>query len=188
MKTESITLENYSEDYYRRQEMNLVLSKVKTGYRGDYTLAWAKTHDYSVSDKELWVDARKYSSKTDYLIWVNIAYQRVNVFLGAAGKWKLIKTFLVGTGAKGTDTPVGTYDIIGRLPRGWSNSVYTVRPVLNFKDPSYGFHSRIYYPGTTVIQDARIGFPCSHGCIRMYTPDINWMYQYIPLRTTVVVY
>ena len=30
--------------------------------------------------------------------------------------------------------------------------------------------------------DARIGFPVSHGCLRMYNDDIWWMYNNIPQR------
>ena len=36
--------------------------------------------------------------------------------------------------------------------------------------------------------DARIGFPISHGCLRMYNEDIWWLYNNIPNGTTVVVY
>lgn len=184
----NIKLENYSEDYYRQKEIDRVLALVTTGYKGNYTLQWALDHDYAGGDKVIWVNAKGYESKTDYLIWVSIAYQRANVLMGSKGSWKLVKTFLVGTGAKGTDTPLGTWRIIAKLARGWTNDVYTVKPVVNFINASYGFHSRIYYPGTTKIQDKRIGFPCSHGCIRMYTEDIAWIYDTIPIGTTVVIY
>jgi lipoprotein-anchoring transpeptidase ErfK/SrfK len=59
--------------------------------------------------------------------------------------------------------------------------------LINFSN-SLGFHSRLYYPGTTTVNDARIGFPVSHGCIRMYTEDVEWFYDNIPVGTTVVVY
>lgn len=184
----SIQLENYSKQYYDQLEINRVFSLVTTGYQGNYTLEWAKAHDYSKSDKELWVNAKGYSSKTGYLIWVNLTCQRVNVFTGWVGNWKLDRTFLAGTGAPGTDTPIGVFSTLGKLRNGWNHSTYTVKPVVTFIDSSYGFHSRIYYPGTTKVQDARIGFPVSHGCVRMYTEDINWFYQTIPTGTTVVVY
>lgn len=184
----TIQLENYSDDYYDQLDKNRVLALVTTGYKGDYTLEWAKENDYTSADKEIWVNAKGYLSKTGYLIWVSIAYQRVNVFTGSAGNWKLDRTFIVGTGAPGKDTPTGVWSIIGKLSKGWTTSTYTVKPVVNFINSSYGFHSRIYYPGTTKIEDARIGFPVSHGCVRMYTEDITWFYSTIPIKTTVVVY
>ncbi len=164
------------------------LALVKTGYQGDYTLDWAKANDYHETVKTAWVNAKNYSSKTDYLVWVNIAHQRVNVFTGSAGDWSLKKSFIVGSGAPGHDTPTGVFRILGRNARGWNAKTYTVKPVIFFKNSAYGFHSRLYDPGTTNISDARIGFPVSQGCIRMYDEDVAWFYDYIPINTTVVVY
>ena len=164
-----------------------VLSLVKTGYQGDYTLEWAETHDYDEDLKTAWVNFKGYSSKTDYLIWISIAYQRVNVFTGSAGNWTLDRTFLVGTGAPGSGTPKGVYSVFAKSAAGWTTSTYTVKPVVNFYS-GYAFHSRLYYPGTTTVVDARIGFPISHGCIRMYSEDVQWIYDTIPIGTTVVSY
>jgi lipoprotein-anchoring transpeptidase ErfK/SrfK len=183
-----LTLENYPDSYYDKAEQNRVLDLVTTGYKGDYTLKWAEANDYSAADKETWVNAKGYDSTTEYLVWVSIAYQRVNIFTGHAGNWKLDRTFIVGTGARGNDTPTGIWKIIGRHTRGWTTKDYTVKPVINFISSAYGFHSRLYKPNTTTISDARIGFPVSHGCIRMYTEDVEWFYDNIPTGTTVIVF
>jgi len=63
-----------------------------------------------------------------------------------------------------------------------------VKPVIFFLNYAYGFHSRLYEPGTTNVNDARIGFPVSHGCVRMYDEDVAWIYDNIAVNTTVVVY
>ena len=185
----SIRLENYSKEYYEQYSKERVLSRVSTGYQGDYTLAWAEQNDYDRQTKEIWVNAKGYSSQTKYLIWINISHQRVNIFEGSKGNWTLHKSYLVGTGAKGTDTPVGVYTVGTRTKTGWTTDTYNVRPVLRFKMGSgLAFHSRIYDPNYTRIIDGSIGFPVSHGCIRMYDEDVWWMYQEIPQNTTVVVY
>jgi hypothetical protein len=49
------------------------LALVTTSYKGDYTLAWAKSHDYDDGVKTAWVNAKEYSSKTSYLVWVTIS-------------------------------------------------------------------------------------------------------------------
>lgn len=165
-----------------------VLSLVTTGYTGDHTLAWAESNDYNDTVKNAWVNAKGYSSKTEYLIWINITHQRVNVFTGSAGQWSLVKTCIVGTGASGHDTPTGVFKVIGRSARGWTTKTYTVKPVIFFLNYAYGFHSRLYEPGTTNVNDARIGFPVSHGCVRMYDEDVAWIYDNIAVNTTVVVY
>ena len=170
------------------QEITRIKNLVKTGYRGNYTLQWAKEHDYKESDKVKWVNIRGYSSTTGYLVWVSIAYQRLNVFKGTNGNWNLDRSFIIATGKQGRDTPVGVWKLLRRNPGGWTTSAYTVKPVVNFINDRYGFHSRLYRPGSTTVWDSSIGFPCSHGCIRMYTTDITWLYDNVPLGTTVVVY
>lgn len=183
------SLENYSVAYYEAYSKEKVLARVSTGYKGNYTLSWAQNNDYDAPTKEIWINAKKYASKTNYLVWVNISNQRVNVFEGSQGQWRLSKCFLVGTGARGTDTPVGVYTVGTRTFSGWTTDKYNVRPVVRFKMGSgLAFHSRIYDPKYTRITDGSIGYPVSHGCVRMYDEDVWWIYYTIPEGTTVVVY
>jgi len=166
-----------------------VLNLVTLGYTGNYTLKWATEHDYETFEKEIWVNAKDYSSATEYLIWVNLSMQRVNIFKGSEGNWALCYSCIVGTGAPGRGTPAGVYKTTYKTWAGWTTSTYTVRPVVGFKENTgYAFHSRLYYPGGTKLSDASIGFPVSHGCVRMYDEDVLYIYNNIPLGTTVVVY
>ena len=115
--------------------------------------------------------------------------QRVNVFKRDGDMWKLEKTFLCGTGAPGTNTPVGVYTIWARSSYGWTTGTYNVRPVVNFRVGSgYAFHSRLYDPWHNYLTDPNIGFPISHGCIRMYDEDVQWIYDTVPDNTAVVVF
>jgi len=182
----AVSLENYPVSIY--DEWDAALEQVTCDYLGNYTLAWAEANDYTPQMKTAWINAKGYSSDTQYLLWVNRAYQRVNVFVGSAGRWTLDRTFLVGTGSKAAPTPVGVY-VTTRRQVGWYTPEYTVAPVVRFLEGSgYAFHSRLYYPGTDRLMDARIGFPVSHGCVRMYTEDVRWIYDNVPVGTTVVVF
>ena len=177
------------EDNSGRFDVDRILGMVSYTYKGDYTLAWAEAHDYEDYEKEIWINAKSHSSKTRYLIWINLAMQRVNIFQGSRGNWELIYSCIVGTGRPGNGTPVGVYDTTYKLASGWTTGSYTCRPVVGFRLGSgYAFHSRLYYPNSTTLKDASIGFPVSAGCIRMYDEDINYIYNEIPLGTTVVVY
>lgn len=169
-------------------EAERVLKMVTNVYKGNYTLQWAKDHNYTDAEKEIWVNAKGYSSRTKYLIWVNIGTQRVSVFTGSKGDWELERSVLCGAGAPGHATPQGTWSILGRQPYGWTTSTYNVRPVVNFYSSAYAFHSRLYDPKHNYLTDASIGFPVSHGCIRMYDQDVQFIYDSIPNGTTVVVY
>ncbi len=185
----TVPIENYSNEWYDQHDVQRVLNLVSTTYRGNYTTSYAVNNDYSNTEKEVWVNAKGYSSKTQYLCWINRAYQHVNVFSGSKGNWKLIKSFVVGTGASGTPTPPGLTYVTYKSKWGWTTGTYTVRPVIGFYPNSgYAFHSRLCYPGTTKEYDFSSGYPVSHGCVRMQRNDIDWMYNNIPVGTTVAIF
>ncbi len=183
-----IEVENHDEAWFERYEVNRVLSTVTSRYAGNYTLQWALDNDYDQQTKTIWMNAKGYSSTSKYIIWVNLTYQRVNIFEGSKGNWTLIHEYLCGSGA-GDCTPRGTFTVFGRYAPGWTTSTYNCRPVVNFKTGSgYAFHSRLYDPTHSYLTDPSIGFPVSHGCIRMYDEDVQWIYDNIPTGTTVVVF
>ena len=185
----TVPIENYSDEWYYQRDVNRVLNLVSSTYRGNYTSSYAINGDYKNYEKEVWINAKGYSSKTQYLIWVNRAYPHANVFQGSKGNWKLIKSFLVGIGAPGTPTPTGVTTVSYKSAGGWTTSTYTVRPVVGFyPGTGYAFHSRLCYPGTDTEYDFSAGYPVSHGCVRMYKNDIKWIYNNIPVGTTVVIY
>lgn len=166
------------------------LRTVTGRYIGNYTLAWAQQHDYSAEMKTAWINYQGYQSSTDYLIWVNLTYQRVNIFSGSQGNWKLIRTCLCGAGKDGTPTIKGVFTTSYKQSC-WDYGSYYCGPIVRFNGSSgYAFHSRLeYWPmNSDRYYDARIGFPVSHGCLRMYNDDIWWIYNNIPNGTTVVVH
>lgn len=137
-----------------------ILKQVSSVYRGNYTTSYAANNDYSKTTKEVWINAKGYSSNTNYLVWINRAYQHVNVFTGSKGNWKLTKSFIVGTGAASTPTPVGVTTVSYKLKAGWTTGTYTVRPVVGFyPGTGYAFHSRLCYPGTDTEYDFSSGYP-----------------------------
>ena len=185
----TVPIENYSDEWYRQRDVNRILKLVSSTYRGNYTTDYAVKNDYKPFEKEIWINAKGYASNSEYLLWINRAYQHVNVFKGSKGNWKLIKSFLVGTGAAGSQTPVGVTTVSYKQASGWTTSTYTVRPVVGFyPGTGYAFHSRLSYPGTDKEYDFSAGYPVSHGCVRMYKPDIQWIYNNIPIGTTVVIF
>ena len=192
LDTKTINIENYSKEYYDQYLPANVLKRVTTGYAGNYTLTWALNNDYDALTKEVWINAKGYSSPTNYIVWINTTYQRVNIFQGSQGNWTLTKSFLAGTGRNGHNTPVGVYKVTARESAGWTHSTYHVSPVVRYVGNGYNamaFHSRKWNsPKKNYLVDASIGFPVSLGCIRMYDEDVWWIYNYIPRDTPVVVF
>lgn len=183
-----VTVINYPASHYATSAGATTVSYgVSCVYNGNYTMSY--NIDYSTETKTNFVNGNGYSSKTGYLLWANLHTQKVNVFTGSKGNWTLIKTMRIGSGARGTSTPVGVTYITQKQGSGWTTSTYTVKPVMRFYPGSgYAFHSVLYYSGTTKIKDGRVGFPISHGCLRMLPADIQWLYNTIPVNTTVVIY
>ena len=184
-----ITFANYKKSHWMDIEAPRVLGIVSSTYAGDRTLEWALENDYDDFDKEVFVHAKGYESETNFLIWVNRAHQRANIFVKTGEDWVLIESFLVATGSPGAVTPRGETYITTRSEAGWHFGTHIVRPVVRFYPNSpYAFHSRLLHPRTKEVIDDRMGFPASAGCVRLICEDIQYIYDNIPNRTTVIIY
>lgn len=178
--TGDVEIENYPASHYL-PDASEVLAKVHPYYYSSNT-------DYTQDEKTVFVNAKGYSSKTQYLIWVSRSAQMVNVFEGSKWNWKLIHEFQCATGKSSSPTPIGVTEVTYKQT-GWYTSSYTCRPVVRFyPGTGYAFHSRLYYPGTNKLKDPSIGFPVSAGCVRMLDEGIYWLYNNVPSGTTVVIY
>lgn len=140
--------------------------------------------DYSDATKEGFVDLRGYSSKTNYLVWVSRYTQKVIVFTGSKENWKVYKTFPCASGANNCPTPVSVTEIYLSGDH-WNFDNYYVTNVTLFNS-DIAFHSILFnYDGS--VFDGTLGYPASHGCIRMTLADSAFM-ETLPIGTTVVVY
>ena len=163
-----------------------IFDKVQSSYKGNYKSSY--NPDYLDITKQNFVNNRGYSSNTQYLVWANLATQKVNVFQGSKGKWKLIKVFRCASGARATPTPQGVTYVTYKQTK-WKTDSYVCKPIVRFyPNTGYAFHSVLYKPDESGIKDGSIGFPVSHGCLRMKPSSIQWIYDNIPTKTTVVIY
>lgn len=170
-----VTLEDGTKAWVRRY--NLYISDDNIIYDGEY--------DYPTEAKEAFVNMRGYASNTDYLIWISRYTQKVVIFTGSMGNWKVIRTCRCGSGAAETPTPEGVYTTFKRETV-WNYGDYYVSDVTRF----YGGHAFHSYLRKNLSQpyNSTLGRPISHGCIRLHPDDSRFIWDYIPLDTTVVVY
>jgi len=132
-----------------------------------------------------YVNSNKFSSDTNYFIWVDLKNFKVNIFEGSTNKWKLVHSYLCTIGKKSTPTPRGTYTIgIKGLYFG-VNKGYKCWYYTQFKG-NYLFHSIIYNLDGTV-RDGRLGMALSDGCIRLAKENAKWIWDNIPSETKVVI-
>ncbi len=138
---------------------------------------------------EGYINWKKFSSDTEYLIWVDIDRQMTYILKKDSnnGTWKLFKRMLCSTGKNESPTKRGIYKIQDRGE--WfysevfnSGAMYWVR-----YSGSYLFHSIAMNNERKVIKDT-LGKKASAGCIRMTIEDSEWFYNQIPEGSTVYIY
>ncbi|MDW7675459.1 MAG: L,D-transpeptidase family protein [Bacillota bacterium] len=127
------------------------------------------------------------ANSNNHLVIVNKATNELAYFLND----ELIKVFPVATGKTDNLTPEGTYSIVakfvnpyyiaGNIAGGSPNNPLGVRwmglNVGSTGGSKYGIHG-------TNSPDS-IGNYVSAGCIRMYNEDVKWLYDQLPMQTTV---
>lgn len=134
---------------------------------------------------EAWRQAQGFSSTTPYLVLTDFYDCKVTVYTGSKGSWKPLQCWTSSPGAYSTPTIMGTFKV---GDRGYSfGSGYTCYYWTQFCG-DYLFHSVLYDPGTFRIQDGRLGYNVSHGCVRLDINNARWIYDSIPRGTTVYSY
>lgn len=186
----TINIANYPQTHYITYADGTAPTKIfdtiQSSYKGNYKSSY--NPDYLDVTKQNFVNSRGYSSNTQYLVWANLATQKVNVFQGSKGNWKLIKVFRCASGAPSTPTPQGVTHVTYKQTA-WKTDKYVCKPIVRFyPNTGYAFHSILYKADESGILDGSIGFPVSHGCLRMKPASIQWIYDNIPSKTTVVIY
>lgn len=99
-----------------------------------------------------------------------------------------IDSFLVSTGLPRTPTPVGTFKILQKNPRAWSNSAKLWMPYwMHFSGRGHGLHELPEWPNGRKEGESHLGKLASHGCVRMGIGTAKMVYDWSPVGTPVVV-
>ncbi len=140
----------------------------------DYTNAF----NYSRLSANYFINDKGYSSKTGYLVWISTYTQRVYIMKGSKGKWKCIDDWDCATGKPSSPTPTGTNHIKA------IHKKVRLRNDVNWWSPFSSWNSLHGCVGDSLV----LARPASGGCVR--NPDIKakWMYDNLPIGTTVIVY
>lgn len=137
--------------------------------------------------------ARECESKTEWLIVVDCANNRMGIFRGAKDAWTNTEFITVSCGAAdGRETERGTFAV---EDRGYSfngfdeefRAYYTCYYWVRFAGP-YLIHSQPYHLESFDLMDDRIGQNVSQGCVRLPLEKAKWVYDNIPAETTVVTF
>ena len=139
-----------------------------------------KEGDYNLTTKLWYVNVkRKLKSKTNYLIWVSLDKQRVNVFKGSAGNWELVRAIKCSTGLPDSPSKAGLHKC-------------------DFKELWYrGCNFYVEYSGSGIHKWVKSDYKdigklgkhtASQSCIRLKRGQAKWLYNLIPVNTTILVW
>ena len=126
------------------------------------------------------------SSKTDYLLWVDLSRTRLYVLEYADEGWQLISSLPCTVGDSAHPTPSGRFEVSYKSTSIGKEDRYLCRYALCFYG-GYMLHSVLFNWGGTEVIDGRLGMRLSHGCIRLRHEDSRRLYETIPIGTTVFV-
>ena len=133
--------------------------------------------------------ARKYP----HFITIDRARYRLRFFK----RLKLVKTYRIGVGRAGFETPVGLYRVQNKAvnpswfvpEKPWAGAlagkVIPPGPDNPIKARWMGIYDGAGIHGTS--DTASIGTAASHGCIRMLIPEVEELYDRVPVRTPIYI-
>lgn len=133
--------------------------------------------------------ARKFTQcliKEGKYIDINTASQVMVTFENG----KVLDAYLVSSGKRGMETPIGTYHIANKTPRAWSKEYGLFMPYWNALMPSgkFGIHELPEWPGGYKEGQNHLGTPVSHGCVRLGVGPAKIVYDWAEIGTPVVVH
>ncbi len=129
-------------------------------------------------------------------IIINLSEMRLYYFFQQNGK-KFVRTFPIGIGREGYDTPLGTFKIIQKIENPtWyvPESIKAEKPYLPKivppgPDNPLGSHALRLSLSSYLIHGTNkpwgVGRRVSHGCIRLYPEDIPVLYSFVKKGTKV---
>ncbi|MGH3044047.1 MAG: L,D-transpeptidase family protein [Gaiellaceae bacterium] len=136
------------------------------------------------------VTTKKLKARYGHFIAISRSRRELRLFVNQ----RLAKTYRVGIGAAGFDTPAGEYEIESMAANpAWyvPNSEWAgdlAGKVISGNDPDNPIKARWmgFYDGAGIhgtADEASIGTAASHGCIRMTVRDVIDLYERVPLHT-----
>ena len=175
---------------YRRWKQSLVSYEGKKYYIYNGAMrvngqSYTK-NDYTTQAKEYYVNSKGYKSSSKYLIWISTYTQRVNVFEGSKGNWKLIRSEKCVTGKMSTYTPLGEFKVSKKkYAHYYGRNFYKY---LTYFRGDNKMHTRPARRKGGKYLNATMGKPLSNGCVRLTDSLAKWVYNNVPKKATVLVY
>lgn len=117
---------------------------------------------------------------------ISLGYQNMVIFENG----KALNAFLISSGKKGFDTPIGTFKIENKYPRAWSKKYGLWMPYwMAFKPAGeMGIHELPEWPGGYKEGANHLGTAVSHGCVRLGVDSAKQVYDWAEIGTPVIIH
>ncbi|MFA4930726.1 MAG: L,D-transpeptidase family protein [Patescibacteria group bacterium] len=151
------------------------------------TIIIALALTFSIPNQSFEIEKAKANSSK--VIDVSIADQRMTII----ENYQIINQFPISTGTWDMPTPIGTHQIYNHIPNAYSTpyDLYMPNWMAITSDGSYGIHGLPYWQyswGRVYEGENHLGWRVSHGCIRLSLANAEWLYDWAPNGTTVIVH
>lgn len=143
-----------------------------------------KLTDLTDEQIQFYVNYNSFKSDTDYFIWVDIYRNQTYILKKENNYFVMLDRFMCSTGSNTTPTKRGLFKISAKgesfLGR---DKTYKCYYYLCY-DGSYLLHSFPYNLDDSV-KDDRLNQRVSNGCVRFSLNDSKYIYNLIPINTTI---
>ncbi|MGN0026175.1 MAG: L,D-transpeptidase [Clostridium sp.] len=184
-------LSNYDKNLLNKDEIIEVENKInsiklfKEEYQGDDSEYTSNAILQEITPNN--INGFSISSKTPYLVYLNLDKQMTYIYSGSNNNWNLIKKFNSSTGIEGKETPKGIFSVTDRGDWFYSEEFQQGAKYWVQFMGDYLFHSLPFDETQENILDYTLGKPASHGCIRLAVEDAKWLYDNIDDGTKIII-
>lgn len=100
----------------------------------------------------------------------------------------VLKEFPVSSGKANLKTPSGTFQIVSKSQKAWSNAYKLWMPYwLGLGNGSFGIHELPVWPNGYREGANHLGKPVSHGCVRLGIGPAKYIFERVGLGTKVII-
>lgn len=184
-------LSNYDKKLLSKDEIIEIENKInsirlfKEEYQGDDSEYTSNAILQEITPSN--INGFSISSKTPYLVYLNLDKQITYIYSGSNNNWNLIKEFNSSTGIEGKETPKGIFSVTDRGDWFFSEEFQQGAKYWVQFMGDYLFHSLPFDETQENILDYTLGKPASHGCIRLAVEDAKWLYDNIDDGTKIII-
>lgn len=120
--------------------------------------------------------------------YIDVSLAHQNMVLFENGEY--VDAYLISSGKKGMETPLGTFKIENKVPRAWSKTYGLFMPNWMAITPSgkFGIHELPEWPGGYKEGADHLGYAVSHGCVRLGIGDSKKVYDWAEIGTPIIVH